>query len=113
MEDNVKQNGDKNGRQYITDITHYLDENGKLSPQMPIQARKVASYLILLIDATTSLYPVKGMDTKIRCKRKRCKGSIISTLLNLKSEIIWYCPICRDNGVITNWQGTEWNNIKI
>ena len=34
---------------YVTDITHYLDKNGELA-EMPGEARKLASFLVLLIE---------------------------------------------------------------
>lgn len=39
---------------YVTDITHYLDETGELA-EMPGPARKLASLLVLLIDATSQV----------------------------------------------------------
>ena len=38
---------------YVTDITHYLDDEGELPEEMPGPARKLASFLVLLIDAVT------------------------------------------------------------
>ena len=25
-------------------------------------------------------------------------------------DIIWHCPVCGDNGAISGWQGTFWDN---
>jgi len=25
-------------------------------------------------------------------------------------EIHWYCPECENEGLISNWQGTRWDN---
>jgi len=27
-----------------------------------------------------------------------------------KQEIHWYCPVCENEGVISNWQKTKWDN---
>jgi len=93
---------------YVTDITHYLDETGELA-EMPKPARKLASFLVLLIDATTQAFPVKDFDTRIRCRTNGCTGAIRASLPSMKDEITWYCPECHHNGVIRNWQGTKWN----
>ncbi len=93
---------------YVTDITHYLDETGELA-EMPGPARKLASFLVLLIDATSQVGPVRNFDTNIRCRTDACSGSIRTSLSSLDEEITWHCPDCEHNGVIRNWQGTKWN----
>jgi hypothetical protein len=93
---------------YITDITHYLDETGELA-KMPGPARKLASFLVLLIDATSQAGPVRNFDTNIRCRMDACGGSVRTFLTSLDEEISWHCPDCGHNGVIRNWQGTKWN----
>ena len=40
---------------YVTDITHYLDETGELA-QLPGPARRLASFLTLLIEAATGSF---------------------------------------------------------
>ena len=93
---------------YVTDITHYLDEAGELA-EMPAPARELASFLVLLIDATTQALPADDVDTRIRCRTEACTGSIRSTLPSMEDEISWFCPDCGHHGVIRNWQGTKWN----
>jgi predicted RNA-binding Zn-ribbon protein involved in translation (DUF1610 family) len=96
---------------YVTDITHYLDETGELA-EMPGPARKLASFLVLLIDATSQVGPVSDFDTKIRCRTDACTGSIRTSLASMNDEIVWRCPDCGHNGVIREWQGTKWNQAK-
>ena len=64
---------------YVTDVTHYLDELGELA-DMPGPARKLASFLILLIDETTQAMPADDYDTRIRCRKAACTGSICERL---------------------------------
>lgn len=93
---------------YVTDITHFLDKTGELA-EMPKPARKMASFLVLLIDATTQNFPARGFDTRIRCKTKACRGSIRGSLAPQADRITWRCPECGLNGVIFNWQQTKWD----
>jgi len=93
---------------YVTDITHYLDERGELA-NMPSPAKKLASFLVLLIDSTTSVGSANYDDTGIRCRTKGCSGSVLSGLTEDAAEILWHCPICGHNGVIRNWQNTKWD----
>lgn len=92
---------------YVTNITDFLDKSGELA-EMPPPARKMASFLVLLIDATTEASPAGEFDARIRCKTTRCKGSI-RTWLHWPDEIIWRCPDCGLNGVIRNWRNTKWD----
>ena len=96
---------------FVTDISHYLDATGELA-EMPSPARKLASFLVLLIDATSQACPVSDHDTAIRCRTDACTGSIRTSLISMNGEIVWHCPNCGHNGVIRNWQGTKWNQAK-
>lgn len=96
---------------YITDIKHYLDEKGEMA-EMPAPARKLASFLVLLIDQTASVGSVDFNDTGIRCRAKKCDGFILSRITEDGEEIVWHCPVCGHNGVIRNWQKTKWDQSK-
>ena len=93
---------------YVTNITHYLDENGEID-YMPAPAKKLASFLVLIIDNTTSTGSINYDDTGIRCRKRGCHGSILSRLAEGAEEILWQCPICGHNGIIRNWQDTKWD----
>lgn len=93
---------------YVTDITHFLDADGELA-EMPRPARRLASFLVLLIDATTQTVPARDYDTRIRCRTSDCMGSIQASVPTRNEKIVWHCPRCGHNGVISNWQGTKWD----
>lgn len=99
------------GGTYVTDITHYLDTGGEMA-RMPAPARKLASFLTLVIEAATGAPSAKDHDSRIRCRAKACKGSIRTSLAPSHDKITWYCPSCGHHGVITNWQETKWNQLK-
>jgi hypothetical protein len=79
---------------------------------MPRAARRLASFLVLLIDASTQAFPARDHDTRIRCRTYACMGSIRASLPSKDDEISWHCPICGHNGVIRNWQGTKWDQTR-
>ena len=70
---------------YVTDITHYLDDTGELA-EMPGPARKLASFLVLLIDEATQAVPANNHDTRIRCRKTACTGSIRASLASDSPE---------------------------
>ena len=95
---------------YITDITHFLDATGEMPADLPKPAASLASFLTLIIDATTGKGSSVFDEIGLRCRAEKCTGSILSRLES--EEIIWHCPICDHNGIIRNWQATRWNQRK-
>jgi len=96
---------------YITNIQHFLDNKGDIPKKMSKEARKRASYFALVIDTTTKNNSTAFISTDIRCFEKRCQGMIKTELRLENDEIIWFCPDCKVEGVISGWQGTKWDNI--
>jgi hypothetical protein len=95
---------------YITDIRHLLDASEKMPNAMPTEARDIVGFLTLIIDVTTKKQSKTLTTTAVRCFKKGCSGMIKSSLMPKSEEIHWYCPDCENEGVINNWQGTEWDN---
>jgi|GEM_PF-275655 len=98
-------------KRYVTDITHYLDETGELM-QLPGPARRLASFLTLLIEAATGAPSAGEHDSGIRCMAKACRGTIRTCLPPGQDEIFWHCQACGHNGVIRSWNNTKWNQLK-
>ncbi len=82
---------------YVTDITHYLDEAGELA-QIPRPARRLASFLTLLIEAATGAPSAGEHDSRIRCLAKDCRGTIRTSLPPGQVEILWRCQACGTKG---------------
>ncbi len=95
---------------YITNFIHYLDATGNIPKQIPIEARELANFLALVVDSTTKTKQSSLTSTDIRCFNKGCYGTVKSTLRPEANEIYWYCPDCENEGVISQWGGTRWDN---
>lgn len=95
---------------YISDMTHFLNEKGNIPKEMPREARELAGFFALVVDFTTKTKTSRLTPTGIRCFRKGCHGIINSTIKPNKQEIHWYCPECENEGVISHWQKTKWDN---
>ena len=91
-------------------MPHFLDEKGNIPTEMPKQARELASFLALVVDITTKTLPSTLTSTDIRCFNKVCHGLIKTALMPKTEEIHWYCPDCENEGVISKWQKTKWDN---
>jgi hypothetical protein len=93
---------------YVTDLRHYLDDDGELA-DMPAEAKQMASFLVLIVDAVTPEAPPIFVETELRCRTTKCTGEILARLDPATEEIQWHCTLCDHHGVIRNWQGTKWD----
>lgn len=76
---------------------------------MPKAARELASFFALVIDTATKINPTKLTATDIRCFEKGCVGTIRVEVLP-STEIHWICSRCENEGRISEWQGSRWDN---
>jgi len=95
---------------YITTFTHFLDEKGNIPKKMPKEARELASFMALVVDEATKDYPEKICCTNIRCINSACDSYIITEFVEKDEKIWWYCGDCDYEGLISEWQGTRWDN---
>ena len=95
---------------YITNLTHFLDETGNIPKQMPKEARKLASFFALVIYITTKKNPTTLASTDLRYFNNGCFGLLKTAIRSDNKEIHWYCPECENEGVISEWQGSNWDN---
>ena len=94
---------------YISNMTHFLNDQGNIPKQMPKEARELASFFALVIDTTTNINPKRLSATQIRCFEKGCVGTIRVEVLP-STEIHWMCSRCENEGKISHWEGTRWDN---
>jgi hypothetical protein len=95
---------------YITNMTHLIDETGNIPSQGPKEARELASFMALVVDESTKEYDSSVAFTSLRCFRKKCVGTINSEFLIENDEIHWACTKCKNEGIISYWQSTRWDN---
>lgn len=96
---------------FITTFTHFLDEKGNIPKTMPKEARELASFMALVVDEATKEYPEKVCCTDIRCINPNCNSSIITEFIENDEKIYWGCGDCENAGIISEWQGSRWDNI--
>lgn len=78
-----------------------------------IREPRLSEYLGEIVSAATLAPPGSEVSTFIRCRRrpdrKVCDGLIRLRLQENPAELIWWCPVCGDKGVIRNWKGVPWS----
>jgi len=96
---------------WITDMTHFLDAEGRIAAQL--LSRRLIHHLGSIVAAVTSESAETSRELEIKCRRKPgrkpCPGTIHAGFDLGSSNIAWHCPICEDRGVIHHWQGTLWD----
>lgn len=97
---------------WITDITHFLDEKGEMIKE-PLEARRLAEYFAAIIVMASFFEPEYPPEYIVKCRRrpnrKPCLTEIAGWVDPETDDIIWICPVCQDNGIISNWRGTIWD----
>lgn len=93
-----------------TDLSHSLDQKGNIAKEVPKAARELASFLVLIVDEATRDYepPIKATD--IRCRQRKCAGTIELGISPDNYAIEWWCSDCDQAGRLSGWQRTRWDN---
>jgi hypothetical protein len=101
------------GDTWVTDMRHYLDEEGLLPETLPGPALSIALFLGSIVGWVTSHPEGTYEETNVPCRRtpgrRRCLGDIFARVDAAQAAITWECPICGDNGYIRGWEGTLWD----
>jgi hypothetical protein len=97
------------GNLWIADIGSF-DKPGTLPAG---QGGRKVRFLGEIVSASSLLTPGEFQISAIGCrrrpKRRSCPGQIRLGRHEETDEISWTCTICKDEGVITNWQETRWD----
>ena len=95
---------------YITNIQHLLEASENMPEVMPKESKELIGFLTLVINTTTKYLPQTLTTTNVHCFVKGCHGLIKTAIMPKSDEIHWYCPECENEGIISGWQGTIWDN---
>lgn len=103
---------------WLIDLRHYLDEKGRLRPDIPEQALSIALFAGSIVAWETSgPYESAPKVTNVHCRRrprrKRCTGEIVAAVDGSRSAIDWLCPICGYHGSIQGWEGSAWDRTAV
>lgn len=95
----------------ITDMTHFLDEQGNVPKQLTSQ--RLVQYLGAIVANVTTAPVQSSCAVDIKCPRrpgrKSCHGTTLASFEAGTDNITWHCSICEDGGLIHHWQRTPWD----
>lgn len=97
----------------ITNIQHFLEEDGKV-PDLPAEALELLNFLAAIIEAASIAYDRPVTLSSMPCRKvvggDLCSGEIEVWVDADNNQIGWECLECGDDGIITDWEGTAWDN---
>lgn len=100
------------GDTWITDLTDFLNEDGTILPSSGA-ARRLVDYMVSIVSVASTPFSLTQKPSIVRCRRrpnrKPCRGEIGIDLDPETEEVVWWCPVCGDNGCIKNWKGSLWD----
>ena len=87
----------------------YLAPNGTLAASSPSGLRLAEYWAAIVAQASNYDEP-----TSLRCRRwpgrRPCAG-LLTIFFDVEIfDVLWFCPACGDNGRISGWEGTFWDN---
>lgn len=97
---------------WTVNLQHYLKPDGSIGIESN-SGRRLAEYFAAIVQETSGDIDEDAIFPKVRCRRKPmrkpCAGEIQSYIDPEDDAIVWRCPVCGDNGVISGWEGTLWD----
>ena len=97
----------------VTDLRHFLDEDGQLPDELPGPALRLVRHHGAIVEWVTIWNLYAPNPTNVACRRRPgrtpCPGTIVAGTADDSDAIVWICPECRDQGWIGGWQGTPWD----
>jgi hypothetical protein len=95
---------------YVTDMTHFQDEDG--APPPGGRAARIVDFFGRITWAGSLHEPERWVRTPIACRRRPgrqpCPGTI-AVQRRPGDEIAWQCTACEEGGTIHHWEGSPWD----
>ncbi len=96
----------------IANLRHFLDEDGSI-PELPDAAMKLVGFLTRIVSTVSKEAEEPIVDVDIKCCERSnelsCDG-YIEAWVSDNMDIQWCCNTCDENGVISNWHGSQWDH---
>jgi hypothetical protein len=90
----------------ITNIKHFLDEDGDLS-ELDFESIELLAFLTAIIESASVAYERPASLASVSCCK--CDGEIEVWVCPDSHIIGWECLECEEEGSISNWEGTQWD----
>ncbi|HVO65266.1 MAG TPA: hypothetical protein VMT12_02195 [Syntrophales bacterium] len=97
----------------IIDLSYLLDEEGDLAQDSGL-GRQLFEFFTAIVAMVSYPATEPPPEYKVRCHQSdkngnQCPGHIVGEIVPESEDIVWHCPVCKDKGLISNWQDTLWD----
>lgn len=100
----------------ITNIQHFMNGNVE-ADDLPAEALALLNLLTSIIREVTKdydqAYPSSTVSACRNASNSDCDGDLVAWVSDGNGHIHWGCTDCDDEGMITHWEGTKWDQRKI
>ncbi|OQX37076.1 MAG: hypothetical protein B0D91_07670 [Oceanospirillales bacterium LUC14_002_19_P2] len=97
---------------YVTDLRHLPEDPAQIQA-LPEPARLMTVFITSIVAELSQELSLPIINTDVKCKSRnttsQCSGCI-DGWVNPEGVLVWACDRCADNGFISNWEGTIWDN---
>lgn len=100
-------------RTFVTDLKYFIDEQGVIPEALARRTRHFIENLgaiIALVTEKPGASPRRIVCCWNKIKSKPCCGKIDAGIDIGSLKIFWHCLKCGDNGSISSWRNTLWDN---
>jgi len=100
----------------MTNIQHFMNGNVE-ADDLPADALALFNFLTTIIEEVTEdtdeAYPSSTVSACRNVSNPGCNGDVVAWVSHDGGHIHWGCTDCEDEGMITHWEGTKWDQRKI
>ena len=97
------------GNSWTIHLSHLLEPNGALAP-LTGRGRRLAEYWTQIVAQASNC----DQPTTLRCRRRPgrrpCAGQLTIFFDVDNNDVLWFCPVCDDQGRISGWENSFWDN---
>jgi len=90
-------------------LPHLLDEKGSLA-SLSGRGLRLAQYWTEIVAQASNYEEPTTLLCRRRPGRRPCKALLTIFFDVDTNDVLWFCPACNDEGRISGWEGTFWDN---
>jgi hypothetical protein len=100
------------GNYWSIHLPHLLAPSGALAALSP-RGLRLAKYWTEIVAQASNYDEPTTLQCRRRPGRRPC-GGFLTLFFDVDTfDVLWFCPVCDDNGRISGWEGTFWDNSDI
>jgi hypothetical protein len=97
------------GNHWSIHLPDLLAANGTIAAYSP-RGLRLAQYWTEIVAQASNYEAPTTVCCRRRPRRRPC-GTKLTVYFDVDTfDVLWFCPVCDDNGRISGWEGTFWDN---